>query len=57
MQSRKLWADFREEHERRIVAGLAVRSRGEVLTALAQFDELADIQVAGGIHLPCYGKH
>src|SRR5262245_33693438 len=34
MHTKKLWADFRKEYERRILPGLAVRSRPEVQTAL-----------------------
>lgn len=39
--SRKLWADFREEYERRVAGGLAPRTRGEVAAALGNFERIA----------------
>jgi integrase len=38
--SKKLWADFRQEYTRRILPGLAVRSRTEVETALDHFERI-----------------
>src|SRR5262249_3826212 len=37
MQPRKTWEEFVEEYDRRILAGLAVRSRPEARTALEHF--------------------
>jgi integrase len=40
MQTRKVWEDFCAEYESRVLAGLAMRTRGEALTALAHFERL-----------------
>lgn len=39
-QSRKLWADFRREYERRVISGLAARSRPQVRTSLDHFERI-----------------
>jgi integrase len=38
--SKKTWADFRQEYETKIVAGLAPRSRPEVMTSLNAFERI-----------------
>jgi integrase len=40
MHTRKLWDDFRTEYERRVVSGLAQRSRPQVLTSLDHFKRI-----------------
>src|SRR5262249_44827397 len=37
---KKTWEEFREEYDRRILAGLAIRSRDEARTALGHFERL-----------------
>jgi integrase len=39
-RERKAWADFREEYERRILEGLAARSKNEAMTALNHFERI-----------------
>jgi integrase len=38
--TRKLWPDFRQEYEHRVLAGLAIRSRTEAAVALDHFERL-----------------
>jgi integrase len=38
--SRKLWADFRTEYTRRVISGLAVRSRPQVEASLNHFERI-----------------
>jgi integrase len=40
MQTRKLWADFRAEYERRVLEGLAVRTRLQACISLDHFERL-----------------
>jgi integrase len=40
MHTTKLWDDFRAEYERRVLDGLAARSKDEALTALAHFKRI-----------------
>jgi integrase len=40
MQTRKLWADFRAEYERRVLEGLAVRTRLQARISLDHFERI-----------------